>query len=229
VFSNTVYAATSNSTTGLEIWHSINGNSGSWTQVNTDGFGYGSTSQDTTMDVYDGSLYVGIGRNGTAELWKTDNGLSWTPVFTNGLATNNTHVSAMAEFNGYFYIGLRNVVAGGEVWSSTDGINFSPVIIGGLGNSDNLRPYGLYVFAGHLYLVFSNLATGAEVWRTATGSTWERVSSGGWGDRNNGYTDYFDKGATVLNNRLFIGTQNVANGGEIWQMLHQIYLPLVIR
>jgi len=217
VFSNTIYAATSAEDGVMQIYRSASGDAGSWVPVVTDGFGGDGVWQDVTMDVYDGYLYVGIGRAGVAELWRTNDGVTWSPVFTDGLAANNTHVSAMAEFGGAFYIGLRNVTTGGEVWRTTDGTTFTRVFDGGLGDPNNGRPYGLQVFNGRLYLVFSNLVTGAEVWRTSDGVTWEQVGDAGWGDSNNGYADYFDKGAAIFNNRLFIGTSNWANGGEVWK------------
>jgi hypothetical protein len=230
VFSNTIYAATSADDGVMQIYRSVSGDAGSWAPVVSDGFGGGGVWQDVTMDVYGGYLYLGIGRAGVAELWRTNDGVTWSPVFTDGLAANNTNVSAMAEFNGAFYIGLRNVTTGGEVWRTTDGTTFTRVFGGGLGDPNNGRPYGLQVFNGYLYLVFSNLVTGAEVWRTSDGMTWEQVGDAGWGDSNNGYADYFDKGAAVFNNRLYIGTSNWANGGEVWLFLHKrVYLPLVLR
>jgi len=230
VFSNTIYAATSTGDGVSQIYRSTSGDTGTWTAVVSDGFGSNGVWQDMTMDVYSGYLYAGLGRGfGVSELWRTNDGTTWSPVFTDGLAANNSSVSAMAEFGGAFYIGLRNVATGGEVWQTTDGTTFTRVFDGGLGNSDNGRPYGLEVFNGNLYLTFSNMATGAEVWRTSNGTNWEKIGNAGWGDGNNGYADYFDKGATVFNNSLFIGTTNWANGGEVWQMLNQIFLPLIMR
>jgi hypothetical protein len=217
VFSGALYAATVNGDTGTEIWRSATGNPGDWTQVNQDGFGGGGTPQDQTMDVYNGYLYVGLNRSNAAELWRTPDGTTWTLVFTDGLAANIPTVSAMAEFGGQFYIGVRNVTTGGEVWRSGDGLNWTPVVTGGLGNPNNQRPYGLIVFDGRLYLVFCNTVTGAEVWRSADGSVWEKVADGGWGDSNNGFVDYYDKGAAVFANRLYIGTMNGITGGEIWK------------
>jgi hypothetical protein len=127
------------------------------------------------------------------------------------------------------YIGLRNVTTGGEVWASSDGTNFNPVITGGLGNPANMRPYGLIVFDDRLYLVFTNTATGAEIWSTSDGSHWDQVGSAGWGDSNNITADYFDKGATIFNGKLFFGSMNGANGAEVWQLLQQVFLPLVVR
>ncbi len=217
VFSSTLFVATSNSTTGVEIWSSGSGDIGDWQQVNSDGFGDIGTAQDVVMDTYNEELYVGLVRNNIAELWRTNDGLNWTAVFTDGLAANNTHVSAMAGFDGYLYIGLRNVTTGGEVWRSLDGLSWIQVFEGGLGNTDNYRPYGLYAFDGKLYLVFSNLETGAEVWESADGTLWQQIVGGGWGDVSNGFVDYFDKGAVDFNNDLYIATLTSANGGQIWK------------
>ena len=220
VFSNTLIASAANDTSGVEIWASPTGNPGSWEQVNSDGFGLGITGRESTMDAYNDYEYFGISLNGLATLVRTNDLLTWTPVFTDGLGNSyNTTVSSMAEFNGDFYIGLRNVTDGGEVWRTSNGMDFSPVITGGLGDENNLRPYGLTVYQNYLYLVFNNLSTGAEVWRTSDGNSWQQVNNDGWGDASNGYADYYDKGAAIFNNSLFIGTMNTSTGGEIWQML----------
>jgi PKD repeat protein len=43
-----------------------------------------------------------------------------------------------------------------------------------------------------------------------------QVEFAGFGDSNNG-APYLDSAVTVFNNRLFIGTWNDANGGEVWR------------
>ena len=41
---------------------------------------------------------------------------------------------------------------------------------------------------------------------------------------------YWDGSVTVFNDRLYVGTLNRANGGEVWLYLHkQVHLPLVLR
>ena len=230
VYSNTLYAATGNLTTGVEIWRSMTGNSGSWTQVNTDGFGGGACWDSITMDTFGGYLYVGIGRSTLAELWRTNNGTTWNPVFTNGLGNaNNTFVSSMAEYNGQFYIGLRNTVNSGNIYGTTNGTTFNPITTNGFNNPNNTRTYGLYVSGNTLYIVFSNYATGAEVWKTDGTGWWTRILQYGWGDANNKNADYFDKAMVMFNNSLYIGTGNDVTGGQIWQMLPQLYLPLIMR
>jgi len=152
-------------------------------------------------------------------------------VFTDGLDVNNTSVSAMEEFNGQFYIGLRNTTTGGEVWRSSNGVDWAPEITGGLGSVNNGRPYGLIAHNDQLFLIFSNTVTGSEVWKSFDGVSWDQIAANGWGDSNNGYADYYDKGAAIFNNELYVSTSNSANGGEIWRYdpEYQIYLPLTVR
>jgi hypothetical protein len=120
-------------------------------------------------------------------------------------------------FGSHLYFGTGAWDGSGEVWRSADGTEWEPVVTGGLGDPYNGRPYGLIAFDGHLYLVFCNVITGAEVWRSNNGTTWEQVADAGWGDTNNSYADYFDKAAAVFSDRLYIGTFNSANGGDIWK------------
>jgi hypothetical protein len=228
-YSGYLYAATSNITTGVEVWRSASGDAGSWTQVNGDGFGLGATNQDIVLEILNGKLYLGLGRNDVAELYRYD-GVTWETVFTNGLAANNTNVSAMEIFQGELYIGLRNVVTGGQVWRSADGMNWNPVFTDGLGDAKNSRPYGLIVFKQVLYLVFVDLVNGTDVWRSLDGVSWRRMSVDGWGDSTVTYTDYFDKGATVFKHSLYIGTLSGSVGGKIWKFLENVVLlPMTTR
>ncbi len=220
---------------GVEVWRSQSGDDGSWIQVNADGFGAGPTWNDLTMDVYEGYLYVGFGRvtdggGSLAELWRTDDGVTWMPVFTDGLGyAGNGSVAATAEFEGQFYISLRNVTTGGQVWRSTNGLNWTPVFTDGLGVTARSRPYGLIVYDNHLVLVFARPDTGSEVWQSSDGLAWQQIATGGWGDSNNTFAGYFDKPLALFQGGLYIGTLNEEDGGEIWRRLHVAYLPLVLR
>lgn len=233
VYSGSLYAATTNIISGTQVWRSSTGIAGTWSKVAPSSFGQsGSTGQDVAMDVFSNTLFVGISRvGGNAELWKTNDGINWSPAFTNGLGTvNNTHVASFASFNGSLYVGLRNVTTGGEIWKSSDGISFSPVITGGFDNVNNTRPYGLVVYEQHLYTVIGNQATGAEVWRTADGISWSKVSSEGFGDPLNQTAAYFDKALALFDGGIFVGTLNDVTGGQIWRTgTYQAFLPAISR
>ena len=86
----------------------------------------------------------------------------------------------------------------------------------GFGNSNNRGASALEVFGGYLYMSTTNSTTGMEVWRTQDGTDWEQVGFAGFGDSNNS-NGYWDNAMTAFNNRLFTGTSNGANGGEIWK------------
>jgi len=239
VFSNTLFIGTDNRTTGIEIWSSATGDAGDWTQVNTDGFGNGATTQDVTMDIFNGFLYVGFGRTidaetstYLAELWRSNDGVTWAPVFTDGLGkSDNSNVSSMEEYNGYFYIGFRNVNTGGEVWRSTNGTDWTVVFANGNADPDNQRPYGLTTFNDCLYLTMINASSGAEVWESTDGLSWQVIANNGWGDAGNFYADYFDNGSTIFKGGLYIGTLNSTTGGEIWayQPFYKSFLPFVVK
>jgi hypothetical protein len=235
VYSDTLFVATDNRTTGIEVWRSDTGNTDSWTQANIDGFGGGATTQDVTIEVFDEYVYVGFGRiiddTYTAELWRSNDGYTWAPVFINGAGdVNNSNVTAMEGYDGYFYIGIRNVNSGGEVWRSPNGTDWTVVFDGGNGDPDNQRPYGLISFNGCLYLVMNNSSSGAEVWESNDGLTWRVIANNGWGDSNNRYADYVDNGHAIFNGGLYIGTVNTDDGGEIWAyQMPRNFLPLIVR
>ncbi|MCX8061450.1 MAG: hypothetical protein N3D16_02585 [Anaerolineales bacterium] len=220
---------------GVEIWKSASGEDDSWQQVNSDGFGRGATFPDVTMEVYQDRLYVGLSRPDTgnaahAELWRSYDGMTWTAVFTDGLGVaDNTHLSSMAVFRGKFYIAFRNTKSGGQLWRSENGTDWEMVFDDGLGNPKNSRPYGLLPYGDQLILVFSNHETGVEVWQSADGLIWFPINQPGWGDETAKFADYFDNGAVVFKDSLYIGTIEDPEGGRIWQRLHLLYLPTTLR
>jgi photosystem II stability/assembly factor-like uncharacterized protein len=226
VFSDTLYAATVNNATGVEVWRSETGAPGGWSQANEDGFGSAGTLGGAMMGVYSDTLYVGLNRSGLAELWRSGDGLVWTPVFTDGLVNpDNELASALVEFDGDFYLGMQNQSRGGELWRSSDGLHWTRVFASGLGNPDNVDPRALTVYGDALYLAFANWTTGVEIWRTADGDTWERINLNGWGESNN----RMSSDMTVFNDHLYVGTFNWNNGAEMWRYGYSIYLPLMLR
>jgi len=180
------------------------------------------------MAEFNGYLYAGVYNivAGT-RIWRTSNGTTWTQVNTDGFGdVNNTETITLAVYKGQLYAGImNNQVTGGEIWRTSNGITWSPVITDGFGDPNKSDMLGLYVFENRLYATTSNNTTGTEVWVTSDGDHWSQVNIDGWGDSNNGFSL---RGNSIANfkNNLFISVFNIANGGEVWQMLHQVYLPL---
>jgi len=234
VFNNQIYAApwSYTSTHGAEIWRSSTGNAGDWTRVVANGLGDATNHAGLTMEVFNGALYagtysdIGPGLDG-ADVWRSTDGSTWTAVITNGFGYTGTYeVSSLAAFGDYLYAGIGRYdlatqsYPGGQIWrcSGASGCDepgdWSVVITDGFGGAAwNIS--SLVVFAGRLYAV-GNHPDGLGVWRTADGTHWEQVGFAGFGDSNN-YATYWDNATAVFNNRLYIGTTNSANGGEVWK------------
>jgi hypothetical protein len=63
---------------------------------------------------------VGVLTQGGGDLWKSQDGVQWTPVFTNGLGdTYNWGVRNMEPIDGQLYLGLANPWEGLEIWRGT--------------------------------------------------------------------------------------------------------------
>ncbi|MGB9873232.1 MAG: hypothetical protein ACPLYD_16445, partial [Anaerolineae bacterium] len=238
VFNNQLYAATWSytSTHGAEIWRSSTGNANEWTKVVSNGFGDAANNTVLAFEVFNDYLYAGTYNLDTGgEVWRSNTGDagSWSQVNTNGFGdAGNIAVTALAAFQGRLYASTyHRSGAGAQIWRCQvcDGSDWTKVVDNGFGNADAREMSSLEVFDGRLYFVVGNSATGMEVWRTADGTHWEQVGLAGFGDSNN-LAPYWDNPVAVFNNRLYIGTWNWANGGEVWLFLHnRLYLPLVLR
>jgi len=91
----------------------------------------------------------------------------------------------------------------------------------------------LEVIGGKLYWVAgqsSVCSTGLEVWWSTTGDSddWLQIGYAGFGDSNN-RAPYWDNSVVAFNDMLLVGTHNVAHGGEVWILLNDLFLPLVMR
>lgn len=61
--------------------------------------------------------------NKGCELWASDDGVAWTPVFTDGLGNPDHYgVRTMASVGEYLYLGLSNVLDGLEIFRTRDGV-----------------------------------------------------------------------------------------------------------
>jgi hypothetical protein len=225
-FKDQLYASTwsyDTSVHGSEIWRSSTGDSGSWNRVVSDGFGDSENITVLSFEVYNNSLYAGTLNSATGgEVWRSASGdtSGWTQVNTDGFGeAENQAVTALAVFNNYLYASVRHQPgAGAQVWRCQlcDGSDWVKVVDNGFGDPETYGISGLEVANGKLYFFVRNYNTGMEVWRTSNGTNWEQVGFAGFGDSNN-IGPYWDNSIAVFNNRLYVGTMNWANGGELWQ------------
>jgi PKD repeat protein len=218
---------------GAEIWRTADGQN--WQQVAAGGFKNDPYNTDVlSLAEYNGYLYAGT-RHGDwqndahpdgplgGEIWRYD-GTTWTQVNNSGFGDLEAHrVEKLIVFNNALYAYVSHVVGtskGAEIWRCTTTVctsqsDWTKVMDNGLGNPQNQYILGGAVFGSHLYAAVRNDSTGVQIYRTSDGTNWEPVSLDGLGDSNNGYVW---TGAMVEhNNRLYIGTINWANGGEVWK------------
>ena len=101
-----------------------------------------------------------------------------------------------------------------------------------MSNARNRGMSALEGAGGRLYWVVGHPleSTGLEVWWTSTGDEgeWRQIGYAGFGDSNN-RAPYWDNSVVAFNDTLVVGTINTAHGGEIWVLLNDLFLPLVMR
>jgi len=242
VFSNTLYATTDNDATGSEVWKSSTGNPGSWTQCNVDGFGDNRNTGLWAAEVFHGYLYVataqwgayGTGTHTGTEVWRTNDGITWNQVDTDGFGDRDNMSPWLESFNGYLYALSYNSNTGAQIWrcGTCAGTDWVRVVSNGFGDSNNVGGGFMLGLGNYFYVGASNSATGTEIWRTANGTTWSQMNVDGFGDSNNVevYSGAIFKDRLVLGTRNDVGWMQSANGGEVWQFVgYPVYLPLVVR
>jgi hypothetical protein len=223
-----------NPATGAEVWRSSTGDPGSWTQCNADGFGDVKNSHLFALAAFDGYLYAVTAQwaawhtdtHTGVEVWRTSDGTTWNQVNTDGFGDRDNFGWLAKASRGYLYVSCSNPNTGAQIWrcATCDGTDWTRVVGDGFGDSNN-RAASMHGFHGRLYAFTWNNSTGAEVWQTANGTDWGQVNVDGFGDSNNGLV----YGAAVFHDHLYVGTSNGADGGAVWMMLDQVYLPLVPR
>jgi hypothetical protein len=242
VFEGELYAGTCSGaeTAGGEVWRSASGDLGAWTQSVSGGFGNISNFYMLALKPHAGHLYVGTANYDTGgEVWRSATGDpgTWSSVAPSGFGDiGNTGVSALAEFNDDLYALTTHASdAGGEVWRchDCDGSDWDQVVDNGLGNACNRSMSALEVVGQRLYWVTGQSSmcnAGLEVWWSSTGDDgdWRQIGHAGFGDSNN-RAPYWDNSVVAFNDVLMVGTHNVAHGGEIWVLLNDLFLPLVMR
>ena len=232
-------------TLGAEIYRTADGQN--WQKIASGGFGDPYNTGVLSLVEYNGYLYAGT-RHGDwhddahsngplgGEIWRYD-GTSWSQVNVPGFGDVEAHrVEKLLMFNNALYAYVSRVGGtskGAEIWRCAATIcnsqsDWTKVVDNGFGDAENQYIYGGAIFDNRLYAVVQNASTGVQIWRTSDGLNWEPVNKDGLGDSNNSYI--WLNAMAVHNNRLYIGTSNWANGGEVWLFLHnQVYLPLVLR
>jgi len=210
--SDTLYVGTQNDSTGCRVYGFI---AGTWTQVNTDGFGIPTNTKASSMVSANGYLYVGT-RNDTGgcQVWRY-NGSNWTRAgLLGGFGDpNNVEASALAVFGTTVCVGTENDFSVGgngcEVWSYT-GLFWTQINSNGFGPQNNRRVSSMVSYNGRLVAGTENRATGCQIWQYDD-SSWASVTETGFGNPANTAASSL----ASYNGVLYTGTFN--NGGcQVW-------------
>lgn len=232
VYDGQLYASTwAYSAHGGELWRSPTGDSNDWTQVVSNGFEDGNQGV-VSLAAHNAFLYAGTLNSVTgAEIWRSASGAAgdWAQVNTDGFGdAGRIGVSALASYNGYLYASVMRAYGSGgtEIWRCQicGGSDWAQLAPGDFGD----RSSALEVINGRLYLVLGNGDKGLSVWRSDDGLAWELLGQHGLGNSNNKQS-YWSNSVTTFGGTLYLGTNNWSNGGQVWQLNYQIYLPLVVR
>ncbi len=230
VFRNILYATTwsANPDHGAEIWSTRNGDTGTWAINVANGFGNVHNIVIPATVEYKGCLYAGTykGNYGIegAEIWRTCDGFNWKQVMQNGFGNpNNGVISALGVFKNRLYAGTRNKDnpdAGAELWMCVicNGRDWQMAPVGkGFGDANNIGIYDLLVVNNIFFAIMNNHETGLEIWQTIDSRNWWQVNPDGFGDSINSFTNWGSHPSAIFRNQIYFGTQNNAQGGEIWK------------
>jgi len=190
-----------------------------WQQVSTNGLGDATNTAIFTMENWQDVLYIGVGRNTGARIYRSTNGNTFTNVSpADGFGHPELEgIYDFTAFDGQLFVSAfdEDDATSGEVWRSPDGITWTQTGVDGLGNANNDGFYKMKVFNNQLYVGSRNPTEGSEIYRTADGANWNLVplTAGGFGDANNvGVWSLETDGGF-----LYAGTFNAINGAQLWR------------
>jgi sugar lactone lactonase YvrE len=175
---------------GADLWQ-LNGG---WTQAATGGFGDPTNTGIVRLFEFGGQLYAGVDnwdeaadRSTGAQLLRSSNGTSWTPVMTGGFGRiDNGGIFAIDAFSGTLYAATYSYTSthGAELWRSATGNagDWQQVVPNGFGDVNNRAIFTFGTHNGYFYAGTVNFQTGPEIWRSADGQNWNKIAANGFGD-----------------------------------------------
>ncbi len=190
-----------------------------WNQINTTGFGDPNTEGISVVE-FDGTLYAGASNVITGcEIWRYDGGIPWTQINGDGFGNSINAGASLYVIDNILYVVSETVTGGFGIWRYSGGTSWTQISSTGFGDNNNVSAT-LVSYNSSPYAVTENDVTGFEVWRHNSGSSWTRVDPGAPGPGNGSFgdPDNVEADAPVEHNgNLYLGTNNGATGGEVWQ------------
>jgi hypothetical protein len=143
--------------------------------VDGDGhFADSSNTAVTAMAVHKGFIYIGTENTNGAQVWRSQDGLTWERVLDFGDGAQfdglndpaNNGISAMKVNLNYLYAGTANSVTGGEVWRSVDGVTWDQFGSDGFGSSSYTEVAAMESFMGLIYFCMEDQSSGGAIFRS---------------------------------------------------------------
>jgi hypothetical protein len=234
-----LYAGTANfiddtTSDGGEIWRSLTGDAGAWTQVVTHGSGTGTADPsnfeffyfftlNTPPDHICAATYTDTSVHG-AEIWCSADGVTnWTKWVSNGFGDASiSGIYSSAEHNGALYFATGAFSGGGKVYR-TDLSLGSPTQVNdpGFGLPENVLVSSLAAYHGYLYAAtHHSTGGGLQVYRCQTcnaNADWTKVV-------DNGFGNHFTRIMLVYHDQLYLVAGNLktfapfeSQGMEVWE------------
>jgi len=94
---------------------------------------------------------------------------------------------------------------------------------------NNYKIEGLFVRGGKLYAVVDNSVDGMGLMVSDDAASWKPLILPGFGNSNN-ISSLWNSATEDFKGGLYVGTDNLINGGQIWEYLEEtIFIPLIKR
>ena len=201
-----LYYATTNTSSGTQVYRSTNGTS--WTQVNTSGFG-SANNTSAVLGSYAGTIYAATTNTTTGvQVWSSVDGSSWTQVNASGFSSaSRTTATAITAFGGAVYVSTAN----GETFRSFNGTTWT--LAADLGGSNGTGVRSFFTAQGYLYAASASSSGGGYLQRTQNGTTWSTVGAAGLGNAANIELS----SALYANGAYFIATKNLIAGTMLYR------------
>jgi hypothetical protein len=227
---NTLYAGLGTNAAGdAEVWScDLANNCSDWTKIGGDGVNSGwainTYEAVTSMTVFGGNMYAGVGVSANdAEVWRW-NGSTWTKIggdsLASGWTTNFEAVRSLTNDGTNLYAGLGDTAQDAEVWRYN---GTSWTLIGGDGANSSWsaasnieQVLSLSYFGGNLYAGVGLTAGDGDVWRY-NGTSWTQIGGDGL---NSGWAASTYEVVPALANdgtNLYAGVGNSNGDGEVFR------------
>lgn len=150
--------------------------------------------------IEDALLVNGISSQKGLQAWLSTDGNSFDKVIEDSLgdlANKQMCGTTTESLNGWYYLGVRNDVNGGELWRTKNGRTLEKSLAAGFDDPANIYLCSSLIHNGYLYVTIPGYSghdpkRGVEVIRTADGENWEKVIENGFGlGEEQGYSGRF--------------------------------------